>query len=143
VTEDEATEAITSALGEVQLITIFFLSLRAERSESNEPVGPGESFPMNINANIGRNSEGHLVYRVTFDVERPDVAVHAESVAAYKVGDSLMWDDSTVQRVFGGRIAVPAVLPIARAKIREMTNDMGIIPVLLGIYEPKPLQAKP
>ena len=32
-------------------------------------------------------------------------------------------------------------LPFARSKIRELTNDMGVLPVLLGMYEPKPLLA--
>jgi hypothetical protein len=140
VNEDEATVAITAALGQVQLVRIAFVQLLAERVDGSDAVGEGLQFPMTMGVAIGRGPASELVFRISVSVERPDVRTLAVADAIYSVPDSDIWDDATLQRVFGGRIAVPAVMPFARSKIRELTNEMGIIPVLLGMYEPSALQ---
>jgi hypothetical protein len=143
MTEEEATAAISELLREVRLLRIDFLRVGAERIEGSEAVPEGLSFPMQVNAAIGRVQPDQLAFRVTVDVDRPDVVASAEVAVLYGVNDSNLWDDPTAQRVFGGRIAVPAAIPFVRAKLREVTTDMGVLPVLLGMYEPRPLDAVP
>ena len=138
--EQEATATLADLIGRTALQRIDFIRLQAERIEGAEPVGPGLTFPTSIQVQISEPSS-EITFRVTVSVQRPDLSVLADAVAIYKIDDSdvAAWRDEAVLRVFGGRVAVAAVIPIARAKIRELTNDMGILPVLLGLYDAKPL----
>jgi hypothetical protein len=137
LTEPEATQVLRDLLETTTLQRIDVLKLSSERFDA-PPVGANQIFPMNIQVQMGE-IESAVVFRVVVSVERPDAVASVELLLTFQVADVAQWQDPMILRVFGGQVAVPAAVPIARAKIREATSDMGTSPITLGLYSPKTL----
>jgi hypothetical protein len=134
LSEEEARQKLSELLPTTNLVRADFVEVSARRSLDVEPVGADAVFPIQIEVQFGE-AEGAIIFRITVSVDRPDLSAAATMVLLYSVGNVAEWmNDPMLLRVFGGHIAVPTMIPFARAKIREVTSDMATAPILIGLY---------
>ncbi len=138
LSEDEARQKISELLPTTNLVRADFVEVSARRLDG-QPVGADELYPIQIEVQFGE-IDAAIVFRIMVSVDRPDLSTAVTMVLVYSVAAVAEWmGDPMLLRVFGGHVAVPTMIPLARAKIREVTSDMATSPILLGLHKPATL----
>jgi hypothetical protein len=138
LSEDEARQKLSELLPTTDLLRADFVEVSARRLDA-QPVDAAEIHPIQIEVQFGE-LEGAVVFRITVSIDRPDLSTAVTMILIYSVANVAEWmSDPMLLRVFGGHVAVPTMIPLARAKIREVTSDMATSPILLGLHKPATL----
>lgn len=121
-------------LSAVAFTGINVLEATMVRKDGSQRVAPDEQFPATMEVGY-QIVESAAIYRLTISVDRPDLVTRVAIAAQYLCPDTSRFSDPEVARLFGEKVATPAIYPFARAKMWEITTDTGVPPVMLNLID--------
>lgn len=132
----DVVERVREIIPTATLTTIQFLEVSAARTDEPPFISSG-GVPVQLEIAF-QLVENTANYKLRVAIERPDVSCAVAVGVQYTVADPTPWNDPDIIICFGQKVALAAAYPFARAKISGITGDMGIPPVLLGMFIPDP-----